>query len=90
MQDVDVPVEVAHYFVEKMGYAGQGHILTGENHTLIRRHWRGILEEVIAAAAATTAGGSSDEASKKPVGGSSGEGSTPSRAGGGGHPFPKL
>jgi len=64
-KDMDVPVEAADYLKGKIGHTLKDfHILQGENHTLIRRHWLNILQELTAAAKANidaaSSGGSSN------------------------------
>ena len=48
--DQDVPLEAGQYLMDRIGGGGSGkcHILEGENHTLIRRHWESILTEAVA------------------------------------------
>jgi len=55
-QDKDVPMEAALYLQEQIG-PGLHHstMIQGENHTLIRRHWKNILTEIVALAKASTA-----------------------------------
>jgi pimeloyl-ACP methyl ester carboxylesterase len=51
--DHDVPIEAGNYLIENL--LGDGninsdnrtHIIEGENHTLIRRHWQSILTEAV-------------------------------------------
>ena len=52
--DEDVPVEVGHYVAD--GIAGcTSNFIPGENHTLLRRHWKPILECLVSAVRAITA-----------------------------------
>ena len=47
-QDADVPLAAAEYLLTKCGRSVvSAHIIEGESHTLIRRHWGSILQTVI-------------------------------------------
>ena len=54
-EDHDVPIEAGTYMIEQLMGSDRGngskhrcHIIEGENHTLIRRHWESILLEAVA------------------------------------------
>ena len=47
--DKDVPISAAEYLKAELSVpATRAHFLSGENHTLIRRHWSNILESLVA------------------------------------------
>ena len=54
--DQDVPVDVGRYVAD--GIAGcTATFIPGENHTLLRRHWKPIMERLVGAVRAITAEG---------------------------------
>ena len=51
-EDSDVPCDIGRYVAAQLGDC-QATFLPGENHTLLRRHWRPILEQLVVAAGRT-------------------------------------
>ena len=48
-EDSDVPCEIGRYVAKQLGDCCRATFLPGENHTLLRRHWRPILEQLVSA-----------------------------------------
>jgi pimeloyl-ACP methyl ester carboxylesterase len=48
-KDHDVPIEIGRYVAEHLPGC-RANFIAGENHTLLRRHWKSILEELVASA----------------------------------------
>jgi pimeloyl-ACP methyl ester carboxylesterase len=49
-EDIDVPIAVGRHLAENIGSLHEASFIDGENHTLLRRHWGGILTRTIAVA----------------------------------------